>query len=461
MDRVNENARFIKDDKFDRERYMQMCEKLISNHPAERGACTIAVDAPWGIGKSTFLRMWINELLDNNESISADEPSGKYVLPVYYNAWESDFCDSALAPLLFSFCAMVDRKQDENCAVPKDEGIIKKVISTSLGLLAAIGIKAHGGDDIVAQAAGTTVEMTTSGIMDILSKRAVNATDEPAEGSIGDIYDTQLQARDAFRDALIELSQKFGGVYIFIDELDRCKPSFAIDTLDVIKHYFDIPGITFIFGVDMLQLGHAISGRYGFNYDAEGYLSKFFEHHIVLPTPTAEQMIRFSAPKASLYADTYKRLDDIFRACQVSPRESSRIVKASETLMTLLWQKSASYARDIARELVFLLASMRFRLPHIYRDYINGRTEWNAMHWGEQDTFWEMLSYFSPFMTMTAQDCADHWHELLEKKNPPVANDEKLKNYACVGRAIVYCTDYRESDTFGQCIFRFMEQVYI
>ena len=75
----------------------------------------------------------------------------------------------------------------------------------------------------MAQAAGTTVEMTTSGIMDILSKRAVNATDEPAEGSIGDIYDKQLQARDAFRDALIELSQKFGGVYIFIDELNRCK----------------------------------------------------------------------------------------------------------------------------------------------------------------------------------------------------------------------------------------------
>ena len=37
MDQVNENATFAFDDKFDRERYAEMCMTLIQNHPADRG----------------------------------------------------------------------------------------------------------------------------------------------------------------------------------------------------------------------------------------------------------------------------------------------------------------------------------------------------------------------------------------------------------------------------------------
>ena len=459
MDYVNVNARFGTDDVFNRKRYMKICEKLISDHPADRGACTIAVDASWGMGKSTFLRMWYNELIDNNEKISGDSTSRKKVIPVYYNAWESDFCDSALAPLLFSFCAMVDSKQKKSWLTCFNEDLAKKVVSASLGLLAAIGVRLRGGDDFSVQAAGTTIEMTTYGIMDILSKRV--SANAPEHGSIGEVYDKQLQARDAFREALSELSQEYGGLYIFIDELDRCKPSFAIDTLDVIKHYFDIPGISFIFGVDMLQLGHAISGRYGSNYDAEGYLSKFFEHHLLLPAPTAEQMIQFCDPLSSLYMQTYKQVDDIFCACQVSPREVPRIVRASKTLMTLLWRRTADHAQDATRIFVFVLTALRFRLPNTYRDYVNGRAEWNVKNWNQQDSFGPILLYFAPFMTMTANECTNYWHEILQKKNPPVVNDEQIKDYAYIGRAIISSVYQREADTFGHCISRFMEQVYI
>lgn len=466
MDQVNTQATFAQDDKFERVRYAKMCMKLIANHPADRGACTIAVDAPWGVGKSTFLWMWINALIENDDILldkktRESAEATKQVLPIYYNAWESDFCDNALAPLLYSICAMVDKKKDEGLLSPEDEGLIKKVVSGACGLLATIGVKLHGGNDLMAQAAGFTAEATATGIMNLLAARSRTASDEPKPGSIGAAYDQQLKDRDQFREALSELAQKFGGVYIFIDELDRCKPSFAIDTLDTIKHYFDIPGLTFIFGVDMLQLGHAISGRYGFNYDAEGYLSKFFEHHIALPTPTAEQMLSFCGETLYLNAESYKRLDDIFRACKVSPREIPRIVRANKTLTTLLCNSIGRLGHATEREFLFLLISLKYRLNTLYTRYVSGHTDWNILHWNESHSFWPIISYFSSFMKKSVSDCQKEWDNILTSQSKSTASSDNIQDFAAVGKALIYCTHPYGYETFGQCVIRFMEQVHI
>ena len=465
MDQVNEKATFGRDDKFDRWRYYEMCTKLIKCHPASQGACTIAVDAPWGVGKSTFLWMWINELHRANDELLALteelETKNPPILSIYYNVWESDFCDSALAPLLYSICAMVDKKKDEGWLKPEDEGLLKKFVSGAFRILATIGVKALGGDDLSAEAAGLTAEVSVGGVMNLLATRSREDIEVPKPGSIGAAYDQQLEDRAQFREALSELAQKFGGVYIFIDELDRCKPSFAIDTLDMIKHYFNIPGLTFIFGVDMVQLGHAISGRYGFNYDAEGYLSKFFEHHILLPTPSAEQMIKFCQPSMTLPPDIYKRLTDIFRACSVSPREIPRIAKASKTLISLLWGSTPVKARDTLRDLMYLLTSMRFRMTSVYNSYLNGEANWNVHHWDDKQSFWSMLSFFTSYTTTTVADCYDRWSDIINNKPLSFVCTEEMKNYAYIGRALLAETDFRDYDTFGQCIFRFMERVFI
>lgn len=465
MDQVNTQATFDADDKFDRERYAEMCMKLIKNHPANRGACTIAVDAPWGVGKSTFLHMWINDLNAKNSTLIAEttDPNvgtKQLTLPIYYNAWESDFCDNALAPLLFSICGMVDRDPVEGKPSPQPS-VIQKVVSGSLGLLAAVGVKLATKDDITAQAAGFVAEKTTGALISGLIHRADTALAIPEDGTIGDLYDKQLRIHDEFRAALSELAQEYNGVYIFIDELDRCKPSFAIDTLDTIKHYFDIPGLTFIFGVDMVQLGHAISGRYGFNYDAEGYLSKFFEHHIMLPTPTAEQMIKFCQPTASLYPHIYKRLSDIFGACLVSPREIPQIIKAGNTMYLSIKGHCTNKAWDTVRDFSYLLSSMRFRLPHVYSAYINGDTDWNMRHWNEKQSFWGILAFFESYMTRSVSDCFEIWSDIIQGKPMSFVCTEEMKNYACIGRSVMVQSGYGEADTFGQCLSRFMEQVHI
>lgn len=385
-------------------RYAKIAMKLIENHPTDHGACTIAIDAPWGGGKSTFLHMWINELDLGNTLIYPDpiynsEFKEKNVLAIYYNAWENDFSEKALVPLVYTICAQLDRKHNEGWFLPEDEETIVELISSCSSLLLMLLTYAVSKDDTVAQAVGTASGLTIKGVLNLFSRYLKRNDCEPEPDSIGAVYEKQLEIRQDFREALIALMEKSGGVYVFIDELDRCNPSFAINTLEAIKHYFDIPGLVFVFALDMQQLSNVISRRYGDTYDSGGYLSKFFDHHILLPSPSAEQMVRNCQLNLWLDSDNYRHLEELFHACKVSPREMPRIAKASSTLTTILYQSLAGFAHSTAREFVFLLVSMRYRLQEVYSSYINNEAGWNRYSWGTGQFHWEMLSFFSPYMT--------------------------------------------------------------
>ena len=179
------------------------------------------------------------------------------------------------------------------------------------------------------------------------------------------------------------------------------------------------------------------------------------------PSPTAREMLQFCNPSIVLDSERYKKLDDVFRACKVSPREIPRIYKASNTLFTLLRSNMGSRGREAAYDIVFMLTSMRFRLTSVYNSYINGESDWNVFHWDERQSFWAGLSYFFPFVSKTINECTEEWSDVISQRNTNTEHDEWKKDMACIGRAIYYCTHVRDSDSFGYCLSRFMEQVYI
>ena len=72
---------------------------------------------------------------------------------------------------------------------------------------------------------------------------------------------------------------------IVVDELDRCRPTFAIELLERVKHVVGVPGVIFIFGINQKALEESIKVVYG-NIDAEDYLRRFFQY--VMPLPQAE-----------------------------------------------------------------------------------------------------------------------------------------------------------------------------
>jgi predicted KAP-like P-loop ATPase len=64
---------------------------------------------------------------------------------------------------------------------------------------------------------------------------------------------------------------------IFVDELDRCKPSFAVKLLEQIKHYFLLQNVTFVFSTNILELSKTISKFYGNDFQGDKYLNRFFD----------------------------------------------------------------------------------------------------------------------------------------------------------------------------------------
>ena len=80
-----------------------------------------------------------------------------------------------------------------------------------------------------------------------------------------------------------------------IDELDRCRPTFAIELLERVKHIFDVPNIVFVFGINRDELTKSLVSVYG-EIEAGEYLRRFFDMEFILPerSPT-----RFCLPFCS------------------------------------------------------------------------------------------------------------------------------------------------------------------
>ena len=70
---------------------------------------------------------------------------------------------------------------------------------------------------------------------------------------------------------------------MLIDELDRCRPPYAIETLEVAKHIFNADGVVFALGLHRQQLTASIKAVYGQDFDAVGYLERFFDLSASLP----------------------------------------------------------------------------------------------------------------------------------------------------------------------------------
>lgn len=78
-------------------------------------------------------------------------------------------------------------------------------------------------------------------------------------------------------------------LFIFVDELDRCRPTYAIELLKNIKHLFGVKDVYFVIATNVRQLSHGVRVIYGDNFESERYLKRFFDQEYVLPLPDNEK----------------------------------------------------------------------------------------------------------------------------------------------------------------------------
>ena len=220
----------------------------------------MAVDAGWGMGKTTFLKMWAQHL--RNERFPVVE----------FNAWETDFAQDP-------FIALYSEITGGLSELPGASGRID-------GLRAAAGVVFRALPGAAARVALSAVPYAGSQLVDELSPRPPTAREEVAA-----TYQETKTALRAFREQLGQIAAAIARendnspLVVMIDELDRCRPTYAIELLEAAKHLFNVDHIVFVVCLDRAQLAHSVKAVYGASFDAEGYLWRFFDIDYRLPQP--------------------------------------------------------------------------------------------------------------------------------------------------------------------------------
>lgn len=387
MDIVNENATFQHDDIFHRLDFAKKAMALIESHPAERGACVVSIDAPWGMGKSTFLRMWKNELDSyNQEETECQEPlfTRSTNSCIYYNAWENDYYENAFIPLLFTMCGSLSTEIDEK--EEKKLSLLQKVVGAAAGVLGYFTCVSTTQDQGLATAVGGLAGAATESIMKMFKKEDLDA--------ISQNFLKDIEMRQDFRNAVSDLAQEAGKLFFFIDELDRCKPLFAIQTLECIKHFFNIPNVVFVFATDISQLARSVAGVYGQGINAGGYLSKFFDYQLHLPTPNVYDIMLYAYPRISIDSDYYGVLNEIIHSIGLTPREMPLIIKQVNTLWNVYNLTSKGFYPAYVVSYLILFLGMKYRLPDVYHSFFAGSLDWqNHINEVSCKSAYEMLYY--------------------------------------------------------------------
>ena len=236
----------------------------------------MAVDAPWGTGKTAFIDMWAAHINKLNQE--AKTP----MRALRFNAWKADF---AADPLL-SFLAtmeeqlLFDKQLEETSEQEQAKDLtvflkkIKALLPVIIGVGASIGAGLLGADASVTGGVGKIVEKT--------AEELAKEREELADNAIKSCS-AQMKATQNFKGALAEYNKQ--RIVIFVDELDRCRPDYAVKVLERIKHLFEVPGLTFVLAVNREQLCHSIRGLYGADLDADAYLRRFIDIDYALQKP--------------------------------------------------------------------------------------------------------------------------------------------------------------------------------
>lgn len=260
----------IKENKFNRTQ--DIIDFIMALEQIE-GNMFISLDAKWGAGKTFYVRQieqTLNYLtrkakkLDIEESIEtafSKSLLGSLELkhtycPVYYNAW---LYDNHRDPLM-SLILIITKACESYCDTKLSSSDLK--------------------DKLIALINPFSISIGNFQIGSNFESIKENFTNKDILSSVKTEEEIRDKVKEIFNSIIVENVEK---LVIFIDELDRCRPSFAIEMLERIKHYFDDDRIIFIASVNREQLIHSISKYYGTNFDSTGYLDKFFDKNVYLP----------------------------------------------------------------------------------------------------------------------------------------------------------------------------------
>lgn len=229
----------------------------------------LALDARWGEGKTWFVRHWQKHLEDEKHNV------------IYLDAFANDYLDDPFLVISSEITACLSKDDDANLDhintfKEKAAAAYQALLPTLPKVLLTLGLNLISGGVL-----GTLAQQ----VYESGEKVIESATDEIGD-KIKESIEAKIESHEAdkntllaFKQELTQLAEELDKPLVFIiDELDRCRPDFAIRLIERIKHFFDIPKIVFVLVMNKPQLLQSVKKFYGYDSEMNGdYLEKFVD----------------------------------------------------------------------------------------------------------------------------------------------------------------------------------------
>jgi hypothetical protein len=288
---------FADRDEFNRK---TIAENMIKLLQSETDVSPMMLDGSWGTGKTEFCLKTL-ELFSQKDTHQL----------IYIDAFKADHADEPLLTLLAEVLKLI----------PEEEGqrsFIKKVIPAarySVKTLMKAGI-------------GHVLRQDFADTANDFDKEIQKAADKAIDSSVESMLKDHAKAGknlESLQVALKELAD-IKPIIIFIDELDRCRPDFAVSMLELIKHVFDVDGVQFVLVTNSQQLKASINHCYGISVKAQRYLDKFLKFSFQISNKSTRQQNNPAFASITLYKQLVQNEPSLSR-CEIERGYSLKLIE--------------------------------------------------------------------------------------------------------------------------------------
>ena len=336
-----------------------IAEKILKLLDSDIDVSPLIIDGKWGTGKTEFCFKLKNLIEANNTN---DYKVG------YVNAFQADHANEPLLTLIAEVAGFYNEDNE------KRRSFIKDAIPY-LRLVSGIGMKAIANLAFGKYAANIPDDFKEG--LEAIEDGSDSLIDQSLESMIKDQVEAEKNL-STLKEALKEIAS-INPVILLIDELDRCRPDFAVMMLETIKHVFDVDNVQIILVTNAEQLKATIKHSYGSETKSHDYLYKFFKYQINLPTSTKDTEGRSVENNVTYFKTTVQASKVIPKAFQdnefiyeiptfldvgkLSLRNIEQIVRCIETLV--IFEDEEQNRSRIVEQILMVFLSFVYMIDEV------------------------------------------------------------------------------------------------
>lgn len=333
-------------DALDFEPYVETLADIVSS-PKTSTPLTVGVFGSWGSGKTSLLGMIRKKLPNTSTSL-------------WFDAWKYDKQEALWRALLLRVLAELREvvRRGKSADVQKDlleledlESALYRVVDREeVGRVqidwGKLGTGAGQGAVQVALSlvpGGKIFSDLVQGLKGEQAESAVDALAAAVRRERIQVHIDQVQFLEQFQERFRRLVETYvigrgegeGRLVVFVDDLDRCLPEKAVEVLEAIKLFLDVPGCAFVLGLDHQVIAKGIEAKYKEPGAIDGrvYLEKIIQVPFQIPPIEQQDLEAFVTGLVPQWPDP-----ECARVFAVALGGNPRRVKRTVNVFLLLWR---------------------------------------------------------------------------------------------------------------------------